>query len=95
MAKRVQKYVPKVTGEIIHFVISNGYKIYPISEIELNYIRKSKPIYSIPKPLKWFIEVNYNGTIKTFNKAILNSEITEALDKTIMHFYNELKNKKK
>lgn len=51
-------------------------------------IKKRIFIYPI---IGWFIEVNYNGNIKTFDKRIRDDEIQEAIAKTILYYYNKLK----
>ena len=50
-------------------------------------IKKGIFIYPI---IGWFIEVNDNGNIKTFDKRIRDDEIQEAIAKTILYYYNKL-----
>jgi hypothetical protein len=48
-------------------------------------------IYPISKASNWYIQVNNNGVITTFEKKISSAEINEALAKTIIYYYNKLK----
>ena len=41
----------------------------------------------------WSIEVNNNGRIFRFDKKVLHSSVNEALAKTIIFYYNKLKEK--
>lgn len=44
---------------------------------------------------KTYIQVDNNGKIKTYDKPISQSEINDAIAKTIIHFYNQLNQNKK
>lgn len=48
-------------------------------------------VYPVNKKGKWFIEVDNNGKIKTFEKAITEKEISESAVKTYQFYYNRLK----
>jgi hypothetical protein len=80
--------------EIFEFIIRNGIKIYPVNEIEMEYLRLGKKIpFIFPKPIKYYIEFEQNGKKSHFKKKILNSEINDSIVKTYIHFYNQIKNK--
>lgn len=48
-------------------------------------------IYPINVEGSWFIQVNNNGKLKTFSKVISITEINESVAKTVIYYYNELK----
>lgn len=50
-------------------------------------------VYPISKGKNWFIQVDNNGKIKTFEKAITQSEVNEAIAKTIKFYYQQIKSK--
>jgi len=90
--KKLNLTAKTVDGNIKAFVFSNGFKIYPVSELEINYLRRSKSVPSyVAKPVMWYIEVEHLGKRKLFNKKILNKEINDALDKVYLHYYKQLK----
>lgn len=51
-------------------------------------------IYPIYVNDGWFIQVDNNGVLKTFPKSISSTEINESVAKTIIYYYNLLKEKK-
>lgn len=51
---------------------------------------KVYPVYN----LGWFIEVDNNGRINRFDKKISQTEINESIAKTIIFYYNKLKETK-
>jgi len=73
-----------------HFLSKHGIIFYPISESEY----KARNGFSSNSKM-WLIEVNNNGNIKTFSKKIQNSEIDDALWKTINYYYELLTEKSK
>jgi len=78
--KKSSSYQNKITCDKFQFLLQNEVKIYPIS------IGTSK---------KWKIQVSIYGKIdKTFSKELMEYEVQEALDKTLLHYYNKLKNPK-
>lgn len=50
-------------------------------------------VYPIAKGKNWFIQVDNNGKIKTFEKAITQSEVNDAIAKTIKFYYQQIKSK--
>lgn len=50
-------------------------------------------VYPIAKGKNWYIQVDNNGKIKTFEKAISQSEVNEAIAKTIKFYYGLIKKK--
>ena len=50
-------------------------------------------VYPVFKLGSWSIEVNNNGRIFRFDKKVLHSSLNEALAKTIIFYYNKLKEK--
>lgn len=51
-------------------------------------------VYPISKLGSWFIEVNNNGRIHRFDKKVPNNDLNDAVAKTIIFYYNKLKEKK-
>lgn len=51
-------------------------------------------VYPINVNSSWFIQVDNNGVLKTFPKSILQNEINESVAKTVIYYYNLLKEKK-
>lgn len=39
----------------------------------------------------WYIEVENNGKILRFNKTVAKNDLNEAIAKTVIYFYKELK----
>ena len=80
--------------DVFEFIIRNGIKIYAVNEIEMEYLRlNKKPPFIFHKPIRYYIEVEQYGNKTHFKKKILNSEINDAIAKTFIHFYNEIKSK--
>lgn len=52
-------------------------------------------VYPISKSGAWFIEVDNNGKIYRFEKKVPQNELNESLAKTIIYYYNKLKETKK
>jgi hypothetical protein len=80
LKKKSSSYQNKVTSDQFRILLLNEIKVYPIS------IYGSK---------KWKIQVSIHNNLKTFNKEIMHDEIQEAIDKTMLHYFNDLKNKNK
>ncbi|APZ82908.1 hypothetical protein [Flavobacterium phage FL-1] len=91
MAKKIFSTINKDPAKLA-FVSKYGINIYPLPEAEL-YNRQGKSIYTANSK-NWYVEVDNNGRIKTFPKAVLASELQDAIWKTIIHYYNLLKDKK-
>lgn len=50
-------------------------------------------VYPVSKSGSWFIEVDNNGKIYRFDKKVPAKELNEAISKTIIFYYNKLKEK--
>ena len=78
--KKSSSYQNKITCDKFQFLLQNEVKIYPIS------FGSSK---------KWKIQVSiYGKIVKTFSKELMDYEIQEAIDKTMLWYYDKLKNPK-
>ena len=51
-------------------------------------------VYPINVNSSWYIQVDNNGILKTFSKSILQNEINDSVAKTVIYYYNLLKEKK-
>jgi len=51
-------------------------------------------IYPISKYGSWFIEVDNNGRIHRYDKKVPEKELNDAIAKTIIYYFNKLKEKK-
>lgn len=51
-------------------------------------------VYPINVNDSWFIQVDNNGFLKTFTKKISSKEINDSVAKTIIYYYDLLKEKK-
>lgn len=71
-------YIPKATSEMNHALLKAGIKIYPEATSEG----------------KQVIVVENNGEYKPYNKPLKQAEVNEALDKTIIFWFNKLKEAK-
>lgn len=56
-------------------------------------IKNGIKIYPIFRNYFWFIQVDNNGKITTYEKRINQKEINDSVAKTIKHFYKLLKDK--
>lgn len=77
--KKSSSYQSKITCDQFQFLLQNEVKIYPISK------KYSK---------KWLIQVSVYGKLKTFSKELMPDDIQEAIDKTLLFYYDKLKNSK-
>lgn len=90
MKKKSNLFQKAASPEQIYFVVKSGIKIKTVSEF--HYLqRKGITDYSIIKFQRWYIEVDNNGTVTFYNKRISSTELNEAIAKTIVYFYNKLK----
>jgi hypothetical protein len=48
-------------------------------------------VYPVSKLGSWFVEVDNNGKVQLFNKKVPQNEINESIAKTIVFYYNKLK----
>ena len=53
--------------------------------------KKGIKVYPISKSGAWFVEVDNNGKIYRFEKKVPQNELNEAIAKTIIYYYNKLK----
>ena len=61
---------------------------------QLYYVGKNGiKVYPVFRLGSWSIEVDNNGRIFLFDKKVLHSSLNEALAKTIIFYYNKLKEK--
>lgn len=51
-------------------------------------------IYPVSKFFKWYIQVDNNGKIKTFDKIVTPSELNNSIAKTYQYYYKLLNDKK-
>lgn len=51
-------------------------------------------VYPINVNDSWFIQADNNGVLKTFTKKISSKEINDSVAKTIIYYYDLLKEKK-
>ena len=75
--KKSSSYQNKITSDQFQFLLQNEVKVYPVSDT------KSK---------LWYIHASVYGKIKRFPKLIREDEIQEAIDKTMLFYYDKLKN---
>lgn len=52
-------------------------------------------VYPISKLGSWYIEVDNNGKLHRFDKRVAQNDLNEATAKTIVYYYNKLKETKK
>jgi len=52
-------------------------------------------VYPISKSGAWFIEVDNNGRLQRFDKKVAQNDLNESIAKTIIYYYNKLKETKK
>ncbi len=77
--KKSSSYQNKITCDKFQFLLQNEVKTYAVS---------------VPKTKKWKIQVSIYGKLKTFSKELMEYEIQEAIDKTMLWYYDKLKNPK-
>ena len=51
-------------------------------------------VYPISKSGSWFIEVDNNGRLQRFDKKVPQNDLNESIAKTIIFYYNKLKETK-
>lgn len=74
--KKSSSYQNKITCEQFQFLLQNEVKTYAISVLGCK---------------KWQIQVSIYGNLKTFSKELMDYEIQEAIDKTMLWYYDKLK----
>ena len=52
-------------------------------------------VYPISKLGSWFVEVNNNGKIHQFDKKVSQNDLNDSIAKTVIYYYNKLKETKK
>jgi len=77
--KKSSSYQNKLTAQQMQFLLQNEVKVYPVSDTNTK---------------MWFIYSSIYGKVKKFPKAVKQDEIQEALDKTLLYYYDKLKNHK-
>lgn len=64
----------------------------PIISKEMSFcISNGVKVYPVNKNSNWFVEVESNGKLTTFNKPVPTDEIQSAIYKTWMFYYDKLK----
>lgn len=62
---------------------------------QIHFVGKSGiKVYPVSKSGAWFIEVDNNGKIYRFEKKVPQNELNESIAKTVIFYYNKLKEKK-
>ena len=56
-------------------------------------IKSGIKVYPISKLGSWLIEVDNNGKIQRFEKKVSQNDLNDAIAKTIIYYYNKLKEK--
>jgi hypothetical protein len=77
--KKSSLHQNKITDNQFCFLIRNEVKVYPVTVVS---------------KVGWFIEVSIHGKKKMFNKPLKQDEIQEAIDKTLLYYYDKLKSEK-
>ena len=57
-------------------------------------IKSGIKVYPISKLGSWFIEVDNNGRLQRFDKKVSQNDLNDSIAKTIIFYYNKLKEKK-
>jgi hypothetical protein len=65
-----------------------------VSKQNYEIIKAGVKVYPISHRNKWFIEIDNNGTIQRFEKAIAQNEVNLAVHKTILYCYDKINTKK-
>lgn len=63
-------------------------------EILYSVLKHGIKIYPISRFFKWYIEVDNNGKIKTFDKIVTPAELNNSIAKTYQYYYKLLNDKK-
>lgn len=61
-----------------------------VSKQNYELIKAGVKVYPIHFRYKWWIEINNNGKIQRFEKAITQNEINLAVHKTILYCYEKI-----
>lgn len=76
LKKKSSSYQNKITSDQFQLLLQNEIKVYPISDTRSKF---------------WFIQVSVYGKLKTFSKPVKQDDIQEAIDKTLLYYYEQLK----
>lgn len=77
--KKSSSYQSKLTSDQFQFLLQNEVKVYPVSDTQSKL---------------WYIHASVYGKVKRFPKLIKQDDIQEAMDKTLLFYYDKLKNSK-
>ena len=72
-------YQNKITSDQFKFLLQNEVKVYTVSDTQSKL---------------WYICASVYDKVKRFPKLIRQDEIQEAIDKTMLFYYDKLKNSK-
>lgn len=64
-----------------------------VSKQNYEIIKAGVKVYPISHRNKWYIEIDNNGTIQRFEKAIAKNEVNYAMAKTILYCYEKINKK--
>ena len=62
-----------------------------VSKQNYEIIKAGVKVYPVSHRNKWFIEIDNNGKLQRFEKAIAQNEINLAVHKTILYCYDKIK----
>ena len=79
MAKKSSSYQNKITSDQFQFLLQNEVKVYAVSDTQSKL---------------WYIHASVYGKVKRFPKLVKQDEIQESIDKTMLFYYDKLKNSK-
>lgn len=58
-----------------------------VSNLNYQLIKQGFKVYPVYDKYKWWIEYEYKGEVTRFTKSIIQSEINQAINKTIIHLH--------
>jgi len=79
LAKKSSSYQNKITSDQFQFLLQNEVKVYAVSDTQSKL---------------WYIHASVYGKVKRFPKLVRQDEIQESIDKTMLFYYDKLKNSK-
>jgi len=79
LAKKSSSYQNKITSDQFKFLLQNEVKVYPVSDTQSKL---------------WYIHVSIYEKVKRIPKLVRQDEIQESIDKTMLFYYDKLKNNK-
>jgi len=79
LAKKSSSYQNKITSDQFQFLLQNEVKVYAVSDTQSKL---------------WYIHASVYGKVKRFPKLVRQDDIQESIDKTMLFYYDKLKNSK-